>query len=101
MKQIHSFGEGIQHPVLSSLLIIGTFRPGIKGPPPTKVIKSVILPLQRFFKRIWAHFRRKAPETGLSGVPLRSILCAGRKERSNPEGLPPLQSLARQIFRQL
>jgi hypothetical protein len=39
---------------------------------------------------IWAHFlRRKTPQkTGLSGVPLRSILCAPRKERfqrpSNP-----------------
>jgi hypothetical protein len=41
-------------------------------------------------------FPAQAPETGLSGVPLRSILCAGRKER-----FAPLQSLAQGFFRQL
>jgi hypothetical protein len=45
---------------------------------------------------IWAHFRLFAPETGLCGVPLRSILCAERKER-----FAPLQSLALGLFRQL
>jgi hypothetical protein len=38
----------------------------------------------------WAHFRRYAPETGLFGVPLRSIRCVMRNER-----YAPLQSLAR------
>jgi hypothetical protein len=47
--------------------------------------------ITKIFFKIWAHFRRSAPETGLCGVPLRSILCAWRrKERS-----APLQSLAR------
>jgi hypothetical protein len=47
--------------------------------------------ITKIFTKIWAHFRRKAPETGLCGVPLRSILCAWQHK----ERFAPLQSLAR------
>jgi hypothetical protein len=38
------------------------------------------LTLRIISKKIWAHFRRFAPETGLCGVPLRSIICAWRRK---------------------
>jgi hypothetical protein len=55
------------------------------------VQKNQVLEQARITK-IWAHFRRSAPETGLYGVPLRSIPSAMRRERSTP-----LQSLARSV----
>jgi hypothetical protein len=49
------------------------------------IVNSVFLNLGAFFCR-----PSDGKKTGLSGVPLRSILCASRKER-----FAPLQSLAR------
>jgi hypothetical protein len=60
-----------------------------------KLYKGTVRQAFFVFILVWAHFRRTAPETGLSGVPLRSIPGAGiRLRRERPSG-SPLQSLAR------
>jgi hypothetical protein len=47
------------------------------------------LSITKIFKEIWAHFRRFAPETGLSGAPL------SLRPRLRRGCFAPLQSLAR------